>query len=38
MEEGGDYQGAMDCFQQALARAVTDEQRQNISHYIFQRA
>ncbi len=38
MEEGGDYQGAMEYFQQALARAVTDEQRQNISHYIFQRA
>jgi len=38
MEEGEDYQGAMELFQQALARAVTDEQRQNISHYIFQRA
>lgn len=38
MEEGEDYQGAMEYFQQALARAVTDEQRQNISHYIYQRA
>ncbi len=38
MEEGGDYQEAMEYFQQALARAVTDEQRQNISHYIYQRA
>lgn len=38
MEEGGDYAGAMEYFQQALGRAATDEQRQNISHYIFQRA
>jgi class 3 adenylate cyclase/tetratricopeptide (TPR) repeat protein len=37
MEEGGDYAGAMDYFQQALARAANDEQRQNISYYIFQR-
>lgn len=38
MEEGGDYAEAMEYFKKALARAVTDEQRQNISHYIFQRA
>ncbi len=37
-EEGGDYAGAMEYFQKALARATTDEQRQNISHYIFQRS
>jgi adenylate cyclase len=37
-EEGGDYSGAMEYFQKALARATTDEQRQNISHYIFQRS
>lgn len=36
-EEEGDYAGAMDYFKQALARAATDEQRQNISHYIFSR-
>ncbi|MBN2288810.1 MAG: tetratricopeptide repeat protein, partial [Candidatus Glassbacteria bacterium] len=38
MEEDGDYTGAMDCFQQALALAATDEQQQNISHYIFERS
>ncbi|HLA39997.1 MAG TPA: adenylate/guanylate cyclase domain-containing protein, partial [Candidatus Glassbacteria bacterium] len=37
-EEQGEYGEAMDFFQQALARAVTDEQRQNISYYIFQRS
>jgi len=37
-EELGQYDEAMDYFQQALARAVTDEQRQSISHYIFQRS
>ena len=38
MEEGGDYTGAMEYFQKALELATTDEQRQNISHYIFERA
>ena len=37
-EESGDYDTAMEYFQKALARATTDEQRQNISHYIFQRS
>ena len=37
MEEGGDYSEAMDYFQQALGRAANDDQRQNISYYIFQR-
>jgi len=37
IEESGDYAGAMEYFQQALALATTDEQRQNISHYIFER-
>jgi len=36
-EEDGDYAGAMDYFKQALTRAVTDEQKQSISHYIFSR-
>ena len=38
LEEQGDYAGAMDNFQKALALATTDEQRQNISHYIFQQS
>ena len=38
IEESGNYGEAMQYFQKALARASTDEQRQNISHYIFQRA
>lgn len=37
LEERGDYAGAMEYFQKALGRSTTDEQRQNISHYIFQR-
>ena len=37
-EESGDYATAMEYFQKALARATTDEQRQNISYYIFQRS
>ena len=36
-EEKGEYAAAMDFFQKALARAVTDDQRQNISYYIYQR-
>ena len=36
-EEKGDYAAAMEFFQKALARAVTDDQRQNISYYIYQR-
>ena len=37
VEESGDYSGAMEYFQQALELAATDEQQQNISHYIFER-
>ena len=37
-EEQGDYAAAMENFQKALALASTDEQRQNISHYIFQQS
>jgi predicted ATPase len=37
LEERGDYAGAMQYFQKALGRATTDEQRQDISHYIFHR-
>ncbi|MEA2064272.1 MAG: tetratricopeptide repeat protein, partial [Gemmatimonadota bacterium] len=36
-EEGGDFTGAMQYFQKALKLAATDEQKQNISHYIFER-
>jgi class 3 adenylate cyclase/predicted ATPase len=37
IEEKGDYTEAMEYFQKALGLATTDEQRQNISHYIFER-
>ncbi len=38
LEENGDYAGAMELFQRALSRVTDDEQRQNLSHYIFQRS
>ncbi|MEA1996106.1 MAG: adenylate/guanylate cyclase domain-containing protein [Gemmatimonadota bacterium] len=37
LEESGDYNGAMEYIRKALKRAATEEQRLNISHYVFQR-